>query len=59
MDELMPCPFCGSTATITYNSLYGFQIYCDNEDCFMNEILITSNIEDEKEAINAWNRRCG
>ncbi|HAH93681.1 MAG TPA: hypothetical protein DCM01_07540 [Dielma fastidiosa] len=28
--ELKPCPFCGSEAVATYNTKYGFQIYCSN-----------------------------
>lgn len=51
MVELKPCPFCGGEAVETYNTDYGMQIYCSNDECVLNELLV-SNMSAEK-----WNTR--
>lgn len=57
MEELKPCPFCGSYAIASYNSYYEHQVYCSNEKCFMSRIIQTDGFTTEKEAAEAWNRR--
>lgn len=56
MTELKPCPFCGGEALTTYNTKFGFQVFCSNEKCFMNTIIMTS-FDTEEQVIEAWNRR--
>ena len=52
--ELKPCRFCESKAVITHSNK-GFQIFCENEDCILNDLkMYNSNTEDE--AIKIWNR---
>lgn len=51
MEKLKPCPFCGSEAVETYNTEYGMQIYCSNDECILNELLVF-NMSTKK-----WNTR--
>ena len=55
MAELLPCPFCGGEATVSYNTAYGFIPWCDNSNCILNEL--TNGYETEAQAIKAWNTR--
>lgn len=55
-EKLKPCPFCGSDAETTFNTLFGFQVYCTNDDCLLNELL-SQGFDDEKKMIDKWNRR--
>ena len=50
------CPFCGCEAQTEFNVVFGFQVICTNEDCFMNEALMHDK-KTEQEAIETWNRR--
>ena len=56
MDELKPCPFCGSKdsgiLTTSYDG-YWFAVFCEN--CMVQ----TRKCRQEKDAIEAWNRRVG
>ena len=54
--ELKPCPFCGREAATTFNTIFGYQVYCTNDDCFMSEAIMHDK-ETEQDAIEAWNRR--
>ena len=54
--ELKPCPFCGSEAVETYNMSYLFQIYCSNDECILNELIMTG-MQTEEEAAEVWNKR--
>lgn len=49
MEELKPCPFCGSTATLQCDAW----VACDNDNCGC-ELTISINAE---EAIAQWNTR--
>lgn len=51
MNELKPCPFCGSEAIETFNTEFGQQIYCSNDECILNELLV------ENMTIEKWNTR--
>lgn len=53
--ELKPCPFCGGEAIDTYNTHHKYIIYCENENCMMNQNEV--GYESLEEAIEAWNRR--
>lgn len=58
---LKPCPFCGAEAMTCYNTMYGFQVYCTNEKCFMAENIMYG-MKTEEMAVEAWNKRkppCG
>ena len=55
MSQLIKCE-CGGEAVTAYNTIYGYQAYCTNTECPMNE-LIMENKKTEAEAIEAWNRR--
>lgn len=55
MDKLKPCPFCGGTAMVSLNSVYGFVPWCENPDCILNDL--THGYNSVEEAIEAWNRR--
>ena len=57
MNELKPCPFCGSEAAISYNTRYNWQVFCTNNNCFMNEALFAQVFHTEEEAEKAWNKR--
>lgn len=56
MVELKPCPFCGGKdsgmLTTSYDG-YWFAVFCEN--CMVQ----TRKCRQEKEAIEAWNRRAG
>ena len=56
MEKLKPCPFCGSEANTTFNTILGYQVFCTNEDCFMNETMMNDMVT-EQAAITEWNRR--
>ena len=55
--KLKPCPFCGSEADAFHNTKFGWQVSCENDDCFMNQIIVHDFFSFEEEAIRAWNRR--
>ena len=52
MNKLKPCPFCGGEAVATYNTQFGFQVFCGNDECFMNFITMY-DMATEEEAIEA------
>ena len=54
MTDLKPCPFCGETATVSYNTVFDFVPWCKNPDCILNDL--TLGYETEEKAIEAWNR---
>jgi Lar family restriction alleviation protein len=61
MDELKPCPFCGSTNidVIEATNYYGSGIsrwtcQCGNEEC---SVLINKTTLTRAQAIEAWNKR--
>lgn len=56
MAELKPCPFCGSEALISWNTKFGWQAFCENDLCFMSQIISTT-FETEEQAIYSWNDR--
>jgi Lar family restriction alleviation protein len=52
-DELKPCPFCGGKPVLLSNDLSKpFKIYCF--DC---EVIQCKGFNEEKYAIEAWNKR--
>lgn len=53
MDNLKPCPFCGSPAEL-YGEEYMVWCRCSNKDCRCE--LIT-RFDEPEEAIEEWNRR--
>ena len=64
MNELEPCPICGSDCkivaarSIKSEKFDGFVIYCDNEKCFMVvEVYDYNNKNLKQEMIDWWNRR--
>lgn len=59
MEELKPCPFCGSKAKkytwfFNYSTTY-HQVFCPNEQCPIKPM--TEWDTDETKAVNDWNRR--
>lgn len=56
MNDLKTCPFCGSDAVVTYAYDRGYQVYCENENCILNDLVMYDK-ETEQEAIEAWNWR--
>lgn len=56
MTELKPCPFCGSEAMTSWNDKFGWQAFCENDLCFMSQIIATT-FETEEQAIQSWNNR--
>ena len=58
MAELIkPCPFCGGEAVQTFNTRFGYQIFCENTHCFMNEITTQNIGKSEETVIEQWNNR--
>ena len=57
MAELKKCPFCGGEAVQTFNTRFGYQIFCENTHCFMNEIVTQNMGKSEEAVIEAWNNR--
>ena len=53
-EELMPCPFCGSEASIN-SGTEDHYVVCRNDDCAA--ALIARSFSSIEEAIAAWNRR--
>lgn len=51
MDEMKPCPFCGSAGMVTYNVFSGFVPFCINDTCLLNEFDV--GFDTEKEAKEA------
>ena len=55
MNELKPCPFCGSKANIVHNYIGQASVACTN-----TYYCIAANMawwDYEEDAIDAWNRR--
>ena len=60
MEQLKPCPFCGSKVTMTYNSYSNtFNVYHDREACALYEPILIDGylVKSLSEAAKAWNRR--
>lgn len=60
MDNLKPCPFCGSKMSVTYNSLGVFNFWhSDDKECPFNEPFQISvkKAKTLSEATDLWNRR--
>ena len=57
MNDLKPCPFCGSKARLFVNG--GVRVICSK--CHVGTMILTDNMEYESNAvetvIEAWNRR--
>lgn len=57
MEELKPCPFCGSMAELMGNGRNIAWVQCSNHDeCWCG---MTSPVRTNEEAIKIWNRRSG
>lgn len=57
MNELKPCPFCGSEATINHKVvLETWIVECSNISCPAS-YMIGYDYDTEEEAIEAWNKR--
>ena len=61
MNELKPCPFCGSKVAMTYSSRTNtFKIWHEGEKCELTEpIQIDANdtVDSLSKATEVWNRR--
>lgn len=57
--KLKPCPFCGDSVNIMYNSaLNVFHVYHDNEECKFSEFEIDGYwAKSLQEAYDIWNTR--
>lgn len=57
--KLKPCPFCGDSVNIMYNSaLHEFHVYHDYEECKFNVFTIDGYYAKSlKEAYDIWNTR--
>ncbi len=55
--ELKPCPFCGDFAVIEVFGEQGAFISCVGRTCKMQRV--TTGIQTQQEAIQAWNNRAG
>lgn len=55
MIDLKTCPFCGGEAHISYNTIFGFVPWCENDGCMLNENTV--GYKTEQEASSAWNKR--
>lgn len=53
-EELKPCPFCGSSASL-HSGTEDHEIVCSNPDC--DAAFIARSFSSIEEAIAAWNRR--
>jgi Lar family restriction alleviation protein len=53
-EELKPCPFCGSEASL-FSGTEDHYVLCRNTDCAA--ALVARSFSSEGEAISAWNRR--
>jgi Lar family restriction alleviation protein len=53
-EELLPCPFCGSEASIN-SGTEDHYVVCRNDDCAA--AIIARSFSSPEEAIAAWNRR--
>lgn len=57
MDNLKPCPFCGSEGVINHKKvLETWLVECSNGSCPAS-YMIGYDYDTEEEAIAAWNRR--
>ena len=56
MSELKNCPFCGGEAGTSYNTKFGYQAFCSEDDCILNTPEM-AGFKTESEAITAWNAR--
>lgn len=60
-EELLCCPFCGRTALIVGDSLYGYAVKCSYCDCVIGEDYVCGDFRHEfrsrQEAAAAWNTR--
>lgn len=57
MNELKPCPFCGSRAEINHKEkLDAWIVECTNQRCFAS-YMIGWWYDTEQEAVEMWNRR--
>ena len=52
MDDLRPCPFCGSGEVKSIASTCGWTVVCNNTSC-----PVRSGYFNEPAAIKAWNTR--
>ena len=59
--KLKPCPFCGGTVNIMYNSLgHEFHVYHDYEECMFDDFTISDYYAKSlSEAYEVWNKRKG
>lgn len=57
--KLKPCPFCGGSVNIMYNSVANtFYVYHDNEECKFNAFEIDGYYAKSlSEAYDIWNTR--
>ena len=57
MVELLPCPFCGKQATVTWDSM-GYQIGC-KDDAYCRGSVLHSDLYYYKreDAVKSWNTR--
>ncbi len=58
--EILPCPFCGSSASLIKLPQYEFigGIKCDNQkECPI--VYLSNPFDSKQEAIDAWNKRIG
>lgn len=65
MEELKPCPFCGTIPKLQTDTRYplpkcqprkAYEVVCQNWDCIIGFVDDRYRLS-EKEAIEAWNRR--
>jgi len=58
MEKILPCPFCGSRAEITYDDTAGYMGGSSDEYILCRKCLASGPYRKNKEdAIKAWNTR--
>lgn len=55
MDNLKPCPFCGSKAEF-FGECYMVKVRCSKYDC---QCSLVTWFDEPEEAAEEWNRRTG
>lgn len=57
MNKLSLCRLCGHEAITTISTNGSFQVYCSNDNCILNDLVMCDK-HTEQEAIDEWNKIC-